>query len=68
MLGEYDPKEMRRGLRSVSGWLRKELGRSLDLRYTPELTFEMDDSIARGAYINQLINDLDIQHDEDESE
>ena len=68
VLGEYDPKEMRRGLKSVSGWLRRELGSSLDLRYTPELTFEMDDSIAHGAYINQLINDLDIRHDDDESE
>jgi len=68
VLGEYDAKEMRRGLRSVSGWLRHELGSSLDLRYTPELTFEMDDSIAHGAYINRLINELDITHDEDESD
>jgi len=68
VLGEYDAKEMRRGLRSVSGWLRHELGSSLDLRYTPELTFEMDDSIAHGAYINRLINELDIKHDEDESD
>ena len=66
VLGDYDAKEMKRGLRSVSGWLRKELGSSLDLRYTPELTFYMDDSIAHGAYINRLINDLDIKHDEDD--
>ena len=59
---------MRRGLRSVSGWLRRELGNSLDLRYTPELTFAMDDSIAHGAYINQLINDLDIKHDDEDDE
>lgn len=68
ILGDYDPKEMRRGLKSVSGWLRRELGGSLDLRYTPELTFVLDDSIAHGAYINQLINDLDIKHDDDDSE
>ena len=68
VLGEYDAREMRRGLKSVSGWLRHELGASLDLRYTPELTFVMDDSIAHGAYINKLINDLEIQHDDDESE
>lgn len=65
VLGEYDAREMKRGLKSVSGWLRRELGNSLDLRYTPELTFEMDDSIAHGAYINKLINDLDIKHDDD---
>ncbi len=69
VLGDYDAREMKRGLKSVSGWLRRELGSSLDLRYTPELTFELDNSIAHGAYINQLINDLDIPHeDEHESE
>ena len=66
VLGEYDAKQMRRGLKSVSGFLRRELGHSLDLRYTPELTFQLDDSIAHGAYINSLINDLDIQHDDDD--
>ena len=68
VLGEYDAKEMKRGLKSVSGWLRRELGSALNLRYTPELTFELDDSIAHGAYINRLINDLDIQHDDDDSQ
>ena len=68
VLGEYDPRELQKGLRSVSGWLRRELGHSLDLRYTPELSFHLDDSIAHGAYINQLINELDIQHENDESE
>ncbi len=66
VLGQYDQRQMLRGLRSVSGYLRRELGRSLDLRYTPELTFLLDDSIAHGAYINRLINDLDIQHDDDD--
>ena len=66
VLGEYDAKEMKRGLKSVSSWLRRELGRSLNLRHTPELTFEMDDSIAHGAYINNLINNLDIKHDDDD--
>jgi ribosome-binding factor A len=65
VLGDYDAKEMKKGLKSVSGWLRRELGNSLNLRYTPELTFEMDDSIAHGAYINRLINDLEINHEED---
>ena len=68
VLGQFDEKEMMKGLRSVSGFLRRELGHSLDLRYTPELTFVLDDSIAHGAYINRLINDLDIQHDDDDPE
>lgn len=68
VLGEYDAKEMKRGLKSVSSWLRRELGHSLNLRHTPELTFEMDDSIAHGAYINNLISNLDIKHDDNDTE
>ncbi|MCD7845948.1 MAG: 30S ribosome-binding factor RbfA [Oscillospiraceae bacterium] len=68
VLGEFNEKEMLRGLRSVAGYLRRELGRSLDLRYTPELTFQLDDSIAHGAYINRIISDLDIRHDDDDTE
>ncbi len=66
VLGQVDEKQLVKGLKSVSGYLRRELGHSLDLRYTPELTFVLDDSIAHGAYINQLINDLDIQHDDND--
>ena len=66
VLGEVDEKQLVRGLKSVAGYLRRELGQSLDLRYVPELTFLLDDSIAHGAYINKLINDLDIAHDDDD--
>ena len=68
VLGQADEKQLVRGLKSVAGYLRRELGLSLDLRYTPELTFVLDDSIAHGAYINRLINDLDIRHDDDDPE
>lgn len=66
VLGMMDEKEFRRGLRSASGFLRKELGSSMKLRYTPELIFEIDHSIEYGAHINEVINSLDIRHDEDE--
>lgn len=67
VMGLRDEKEFRRGLRSASGWLRKELGSSLNLRYTPELVFELDHSIEYGAHISDVINSLDIRHDEDEN-
>ena len=63
--GMEDEKEFKRGLKSASGWLRRELARSLDLRYTPELVFELDHSIEYGAHINQMIRDLDIRQDEE---
>ncbi len=68
VLGQYDEKQLVCGLKSVAGYLRRELGKSLQLRYVPELTFQLDDSIAHGAYINRLINELDISHDDDDSQ
>ena len=43
--------------KSASGFLRRELGRSLQLRYTPELQFIADDSIAYGAHILEVLRD-----------
>ena len=39
----------------------------MSLRYTPELVFELDHSIEYGAHISELIQSLDIKHDEDEN-
>ena len=65
--GMKDEKEFRRGLKSASGWLRKELAKSMDLRYTPELVFELDHSIEYGAHINELISSLDIRQEEEDA-
>jgi len=46
-----------KGLKSASGYLRRELGRTLKLRNTPELTFLLDDSMAKGAHILELLRD-----------
>ena len=53
-----------KGLKSASGYLRRELGRSLNLRYTPELQWALDDSITYGARMLKLINSLEVNHDE----
>lgn len=68
VLGLENEKEFKRGLKSASGWLRRELGSTLNLRYTPELVFELDHSIEYGAHISQVIESLDIQHDEESGE
>ena len=57
-LGQFDMKELKKGLKSCSGSLRRELAHSLSLRYTPELVFVLDDSIQEGAHINQLLHQL----------
>ena len=64
VLGELNEKEFKKGLKSAAPWLRHELGSSLDLRYTPELIFELDHSIEYGAHINSLIEKLDISGEE----
>lgn len=58
-LDQSDMKEVIRGLKSASGYLRRELGHTLSLRATPELTFIQDDSMVKGAHILQVIEDLD---------
>ena len=64
-LGELNEKDFKKGVRSAAPWLRKELGSALDLRYTPELIFELDKSIEHGAHINDIISQLDIPAEEE---
>ena len=52
-----DPK-VQRGLESAAGFLRNALSKSLMIRYTPTLTFELDTSIEHGVRLTQLINSL----------
>lgn len=68
VMGMQDEKEFKKGLKSASGWLRHELGASMNLRYTPELVFEIDHSIEYGAHISEVISNLDIKRDEDDGE
>ena len=49
-----------KGLKSASGWLRRELGRALNLRHTPELSFVRDDSIDKGAHILDMLRDPEV--------
>ena len=59
VLDKSDVKQVVRGLKSAGGYLRRELGRALSLRYTPELVFEEDSSIDKGSHILKLLNDIE---------
>jgi ribosome-binding factor A len=52
-----DPK-VQRGLESAAGFLRNALSRSLMIRYTPTLSFEIDTSIEHGVRLTQLIDSV----------
>ena len=55
---EEEQTQAIKGLKSAAGFIRREIGHRLKLRYTPEFDFELDHSIEHGAYINKLINDI----------
>ena len=62
-LDKSQEKDVLKGLKSAAGFLRRELGRALQLRYTPELQFIADDSIAHGAHILEVLRKVE-QEDE----
>ncbi len=56
--GAEEAKQALTTLKKATGFIRSEIGRRIRLRHTPELAFRMDTSIAYGAHINRLLNDL----------
>jgi ribosome-binding factor A len=50
-----DP-DVQRGLESAAGFLRNALSKALMIRYTPTLSFELDQSIERGVRLTKLID------------
>ncbi len=61
-----DAKEIAKGLKAATGFIRRELARSLNLRITPELTFLADSSISYGAHIASILEGLEISPEEDD--
>ena len=56
--GMEKTKESVKGLKSASGYIRRELGHALTLRHTPELRFVADDSIEHSARINRILSEV----------
>jgi len=52
---EINRKELMQGLKSCTGFIRKELGIKAKLRIIPEITFILDDSLDRGSHVIELI-------------
>lgn len=65
-LEENKADDALKGLKSASGYLRRALSQSIQLRNTPELQWALDDSITYGAKMLELINSLGVKHDDDE--
>lgn len=58
ILNSKNIKETMEGLKKSSGFIRTELAKRINLRNTPELTFEIDDSIEYGAKIDSILKDI----------
>ena len=59
-----DKNSIEKVLNKSSGYLRKHLSKRLMMRTTPALSFQYDDSIERGLSLTQLIESLNVSHDQ----
>lgn len=62
-LGPGDPKKVADGLTRAAGFLRARLGRTIDLRFTPELHFIPDVSYDEARHIDELLHDPRVAQD-----
>ena len=62
MLGG-DKEESLAGLNSARGYMRREVGKAVKLRYVPEIIFKIDDSIEKGMYMDELIKSVNSKND-----
>ena len=59
MEGPEKTKSAVKGLKSASGYIRKEISTRLKIRHTPQLIFVETDSIVYSANISKMLQDLD---------
>ena len=50
-----DEESTRDGLKSAWGYIRREVGKNIKIRHTPEIIFKIDDSLLKGMYMDELI-------------
>lgn len=70
ILNSKNIKETLAGLKKSSGYIRTEIAKRINLRITPELIFELDDSIEYGAKIDSILREImkDVKPEEKESD
>ena len=63
-----DKKEVKAGLKSSAGFIRRQVAQRMNLRATPEFTFVEDESIAYGARISGILNSITITDPDEDGE
>lgn len=61
-------KETEAGLNSARGFIRREMGKQLHMRYVPEILFKYDTSLDKGNRIDELLREIKANEHHDDSE
>ncbi|MGE5473834.1 MAG: 30S ribosome-binding factor RbfA [Ignavibacteriales bacterium] len=65
MANAEEQKNILQGLKNASGFIRKEIGQRINIRYTPEILFELDDSIEYGIKISNILKQISTDKDKE---
>lgn len=68
ILNSKNIKDTLAGLKKSSGYIRSELAKRVNLRNTPELIFELDDSIEYGSRIDSILKEIMPKNENGENE
>lgn len=64
VLNSKDVAKTMQGLKESSGFIRSQIAKTINLRITPELVFELDDSMEYGMRIDNIIKELNEKKDQ----
>ena len=65
---EEEKRASEQGLNSAKGFIRKEMGKSLHMRYLPDLIFRYDESVEYGSRIETILKELSAKEMDDDRE
>ena len=68
ILEDENRAPMMAALKNAAGFIRRELGKSMIIRYAPELLFEEDLNIAYGTHIASILKQVHTPEEENHDE
>ncbi len=61
--GEMSLNKIRTALEKATGFIKRELGKRISLKYMPEIKFYYDSSVSTGIYMDKLFDTLHLRDD-----
>jgi len=61
-----DPARVAEALNKASGFVQKELGRQIDMKFTPKLRFEADDRFDEALHVDEVLDRPKVKRDLDD--